>query len=162
MAVSIDDQTRVLRYIWTYPGLNFSHFQAGLTIPARRIQDALEQLLADGEIKNDIKRLGDVEVVVYYPALEEDDDVEKLGGIIDTELPQLFKILKSYPETKELGERLNTVLQDFLRKDLERFGLEENQVEEVSDDESKNISGGVDGDNDEREIESVEEHAENW
>ena len=161
MAVSIDDQTKVLRYIWTYPGINLSHLQVGMTIPARRIQAALEQLLADGRIKNDIKRLGDVEAVVYYPVLE-DDDVEKLGDIIDTELPQLFKILKSYPETKELGERLNTVLQDFLIKDLERYGLEENQVEEVSDDESQNFPGGVDGDNDEREIEGVETHIENW
>jgi len=149
MAVSIDDQTRVLRYIWTYPGLNFSHFRAGMTIPARRIQAALEQLLADGRIQNDIKKLGDVEAVVYYPIIDESDT---LIDIVDKELPRLFERLKEYPETEELAERLNKILDDF----------KEGRFEDDKESESEDVSGSVSRSDDTGEIERVEEHAENW
>lgn len=149
MAVSIDDQTKVLRYIWTYPGLNLSHLRIGLTIPVARIQAALEQLLADGVIQNDIKRLGDVEAVVYYPVM---DEADKLIDIVDKELPRLFEMLKDNPATYGLAERLNKILNDF----------KEGRFEDDAEGESEDFSGSVSGSDDTGEIERVEKHAENW
>lgn len=120
-----------------------------MTIPARRIQAALEQLLADGRIQNDIKKLGDVEAVVYYPIIEESDT---LIDIVDKELPRLFERLKEYPETEELAERLNKILDDF----------KEGRFEDDKESESEDVSGSVSRSDDTGEIERVEEHAENW
>lgn len=70
VGVKTNDETRVLRLIWTYPGLNRSHIQVSLPIGRRRIAKALKELQMEGAIRVSRKKCGDSETEVYYPVLD--------------------------------------------------------------------------------------------
>jgi hypothetical protein len=78
VGVSINNKTKVLRFIWTYPGLNRSHIQISVPIGKRRIVNALKELQAEGAIRVSRKKCGDSEAEVYYPVLNESEEIIRI------------------------------------------------------------------------------------
>ncbi|RKL63253.1 hypothetical protein DXT63_07570 [Thermoanaerobacteraceae bacterium SP2] len=146
VGVSINDKTKVLRFIWTYPGLNRSHIQISVLIGKRRIVNALKELQVEGAIRVSRKKCGDSEAEVYYPALNESEEIIR---ILDEELPYILEKLKQNPVTSTLAEKMKADLEEF-----EKGGFDNGESE------SEITLGSISGDNDDGKADGVEKHPE--
>lgn len=142
VGVRIDDKTRVLRFIWTYPGLNRSHIQISVPIGKRRIVNALKELQAEGAIRVRRKKCGDSEAEVYYPALDESEEIIR---ILDEDLPYILEKLKQNPVTSTLAEKVKAGLEEF-----EKGGFDNEESE------SEIILGSISRDNDDKKAVGME------
>jgi len=146
VGVSINDKTKVLRFIWTYPGLNRSHIQISVPIGKRRIVNALKELQEEGAIRVSRKKCGDSEAEVYYPALNESEEIIR---ILDEDLPYILEKLQQHPETSTLAEKMKADLEEFEKGEFDN-----------GKSESEDISGSPAGDNADGKVDGVEKHSE--
>lgn len=146
VGVSINDKTKVLRFIWTYPGLNRSHIQISIPIGKRRIVNALRELQEEGAIRVSRKKCGDSETEVYYPALNESEEIIR---ILDEDLPYILEKLKQNPVTSTLAEKMKADLEAF-----EKGGFDNEESE------SEIVLGSISGDNDYGKAVRIEKHPE--
>jgi len=146
VGVSINDKTKVLRFIWTYPGLNRSHIQISVPIGKRRIVNALKELQEESAIRVSRKKCGDSETEVYYPVLNESEEIIR---ILDEDLPYILEKLQHNPVTSTLAEKMKADLEEFEKGG---FDNEEN--------ESEDIPGSPAGGNTDRKAVGIEERPE--
>lgn len=146
VGVSINDKTKVLRFIWTYPGLNRSHIQISVPIGKRRIVNALKELQEEGAIRVGRKKCGDSEAEVYYPALNESEEIIR---ILDEDLPYILEKLQHNPVTSTLAEKIKADLEEF-----EKGGFDNGESE------SEVVLGSISGDNDDGKAVGIEERPE--
>lgn len=146
VGVSINDKTKVLRFIWTYPGLNRSHIQISVPIGKKRIEKVLQELQEEGAIRVGRKKCGDSEAEVYYPALNESEEIIR---ILDEDLPYILEKLQQHSETRALAEKMKADLEEFMKGGFDN-----------GKSESEDISGSPAGGNADGKADGVEEHTE--